>query len=186
MRKKVWIAISLQFVVVSFLGGCNQEPVPPPEEEILPEELAADPIAEEPEEYWFPDNLRWLTDSEKTRIIEIALATPESLEWRQKESQYKTKIGWIALRPDPSGKGYAGYCKHEYEVVAKGIPVYPEDLIILKGDQKVAEVYPCATIWFGEPNRWVVSVAVDLNEEKAVDVEDYPARNVPVIPDKTN
>ena len=179
MRKVLWLVIGL-FVVVLFLDGCNSEPAPLPEEEITPEELA--PVPEiTPEEFWFPDNLRWLTDSEKNKIIEIALATPKALEWLQKESRYEINIRWIALRPDPSGKGYAGYHKYKYEIVETGIPIYPEDLIILMGDEKVAEVYPDVTIWFGEPIKWVVSMAINLDEEKVVYIEDYPARYGPTL-----
>jgi hypothetical protein len=184
VEKFSWL-VTILFVVVLFLGGCNSVSTAISEEEIPPEELVPEPSSS-PEEYWFPDNLRWLTEAEKDRVIEIALATRKALEWLQKESQYKTEIKWIALRPDPSGKDYSGYNKYEYETVETGIPVYSDDMIILNGDQKVAEVYPDVTIWFGEPIKWVVSVAIDLDEEKAVFIEDYPARNGPTIPEKSD
>ena len=184
MRKGLWLAASLLVIAVLLLGGCAQPPPnpwPAPVSEILPAELPTD----------FPENLRWLTEEEKSRIIEIALNTPAALEWRQKESQYETRIGWIALTPSSDGEGYSGYRKFEYEIVATGIPrgtvdITPEDSperIVSIGVPEEAEIYPDVTIGFGEPVEWIVSVAIDMETEKVVFDEAYPARGI-VIPEE--
>lgn len=165
-------------------GGCSEPvltPYTPPVSSVMTDELPTD----------FPENLRWLTDEEKQKIIDIALNTPAAQEWLQKESQYKTNIDWIALNPDHEGEGYSGYQHFEYEIVGKGIPrgtldITPADshtTYRFTGVPEDAEIYPNVTIWFGEPARWVVSVAVDLEAERAVYVEDYPFRTGPTPPE---
>ena len=132
-----------------------------------------------------------LTEEEKEKAIEIALSTPAALEWRQKESQYKTSLGWIALNPNPEGEGYSGYRKFEYEIVEKGIPRGRVDItppgsperVVSVGVPEDAEIYPDVTIWFGEPAKWVVSVAVDLKAGKAVYDQGHPFRTGPTLPE---
>ena len=155
----------LLVVIVLLASGCSQQPSPPP---------AAVTPKEGPR--WFPENLRWLTDEEKNKAIEIALNTPSALEWQQKESQYKTVVGWIVLSRNPSGEGYSGYSKFEYGAVETGIPTQVSGDLGPLGNTSDAELYPNVTIWFGEPNKWVVSVAVDLKTEGAVFEEGYPSR----------
>ena len=167
-------------VVVLVVGGCafqNRNGLE--EDEIPPEERVGENIVE-PVEFWFPEALRWLTEGEKEKVIEIALNTPEALEWRQKEGAYKTRLDWIAMYPDSSGKGYNGYRHFDYEIVETGIPIYPPDRIVLIGEQKSAEIYPNVHISFGEPLMWQVSVVVDLEKEEAVYIDAYPARNSPI------
>ena len=141
--------------------------------------------------------LRWLTEEEKARLIEIALNTPEAKEWLEKEKQYKTSIGWIALNPNPEGEGYSGYRRFEYNIVEEGIPRGEVDITLPGSPERVvsigvpedAEIYPNVTIWFGEPEEWTVSVAIDLDSEKVVYDEDYPARRgiiIPPPPEKAN
>ncbi|MBI2860310.1 MAG: hypothetical protein HYX91_02235 [Chloroflexi bacterium] len=169
------------------LGGCAREaagpqpaPVPTPVSEVLPAEHPTD----------FPRNLRRLTEAEKGRAIEISLDTPAAREQRQKDSQYRTHISWIALDPSREGEGYSGYRKFDYDIVEKGIPRGTMDVtppgsperIVSVGVPDDAEIYPNVTISFGEPPRWIVSVAVDLDAEKAVYVEEYPFRTGPTLP----
>lgn len=124
IRKGLWLTAILLVILVLLAGGCTGQSARPPKEEKVPPEEKVEPVITEGSR-WFPDNLRPLTDDEKDKLIEIALNTPTALEWQQKESQYRTKIGWIALHPDPSGEGYSGYSKYEYEIVETGILVYP-------------------------------------------------------------
>ncbi len=185
MKKRLWLGVVLLMVVILIMGGCTKgalepHPSPAPVSAVLPAEHETD----------FPENLRWLTDEEKARLIEIALNTPKAQEWRQKESQYKTSIGWIALNPNPEGEGYSGYRKFEYEIVAEGIPRGTVDVtppgspekIVSVGVPEDAEIYPNVTIWFGEPAEWIVSVAIDLNGERVVYDESYPARKGIILP----
>ena len=175
-----WI-LSLAVVTVLLIGGCAiQKDDELKEDEVPPEERVSENIIE-PVEFWFPDALKWLTGSEKSKVIEIALNTPEVLEWLQKESIYRIQINWIAMYPDPSDGGYYSYRRFEYETVETGIPIYPPGRIVLHGDQKAAEIRPNVRISFGEPLEWIIDVAVDLDKEEAVYIDTYPPRH-PIVP----
>ncbi len=173
----------MEVVNVELMPGrpsAGPEPTPGPASGVFPAEHPRD----------FPENLRWLTDEEKVKLVEIALNTPKAQEWLQKESQYKTGISWLALNPNPEGEGYSGYRRFDYDIVATGIPrgkvdITPEgssERIVSEGVPEDAEIHPSVTIWFGEPTEWVVSVAVDIDSEKVVLEESYPARKGIVIP----
>ncbi len=179
---KQWLLVIVISAVVLATGGCTREPSPPPVPGPVPAPAPVTSVlpAEHPRD--FPENLRWLTEEEKEKAVGIALSTPQAQEWAQKESQYKTAIGWIALNPDPSGDGYSGYSKFEYEIVEKGIPRGRVDItppgsperVVSVGVPEDAEIYTDVTIWFGDPAEWIVSVAVDLKAGKAVYTEGYP------------
>ncbi|MDP3879250.1 MAG: hypothetical protein Q8Q07_02950 [Dehalococcoidales bacterium] len=169
-------------MMVFLTSGCAHENTPTPDEVSVPpiEPVSTMPT---PEEFWFPENLRQLSASEKNTIIEIVLNTPEASEWLQKESKYEISFDWAALYPDSSGTGYSGYMRYEYEIVETGIPVYPRGRAVL--DPRDAEkIYPDVTIRFGEPGKWIVSAAVDLEACKVVFVEGYPFRTPPIRPAK--
>lgn len=185
VRKGFWL-VALMLVSTTLLShGCS-EPVPTPEEELV-EPVSSVLYIEHTTD--FPENLRWLTDEEKAKITEIALSTDAAQEWLQKESQYKTRIDWIALTPSLEGEGYSGYEIFEYDTVEKGIPRGTVDLtppgstvkVVSIGVPDNAEIYPNVTIWFGEPKKWVVSVAVDVETGKVMYEEDYPYRTGPTI-----
>ncbi|MBI4303137.1 MAG: hypothetical protein HY665_02195 [Chloroflexi bacterium] len=180
--RKTLLAASSLVMVILLVVSCGEKPEPRPSPApvsgVLPGEHPTD----------FPENLRPLTDEEKAKLIRIALDTPSALEWRQKESQYKTDIGWIALYPSSSGKDYSGYRKFEYGIVEKGIPRGTIDVtppgsperIVSVGVPENAEIYPNVTILFG--TKWIVSVAIDLKTGKVVFDEDYPFRTGPTPP----
>jgi len=186
VKSCLWWVISMLFVLAIVTVGCSEPgaaPQPAPVSGILPAEHPTD----------FPENLRWLTEDEKARLMEMALATPAALEWRRKESQYTASISWIALTPSSSGEGYSGYRIFEYEIVETGIPRGEVDVtppgsaekIVSVGVPEEAEIYPCVHIHFGEPSVFTVMVAVDLEAGKAVYVDYYPQRRGPVPPTKT-
>ncbi len=175
--RRLWLAASLLVITALLMGGCAQptpSPQPTPVTGVLPAEHPTD----------FPENLRWLTEEEKARAVEMALDTPAASEWRQNESVYTASIGWIALTPGSPGEGYSGYRIFEYEIVAEGIPrgvidITPEgspEKIVSAGVPENAEIYPNVTLRFGEPAEWQVSVAVDLEANKVVFNEGYPTR----------
>ena len=120
------------------------------------------------------ESLRELTDGEKAKVIEIALNTPESLTWREKESQYRTSLDWVAIVWDGSEYEYSGWRRIDYEWEAD------ENL---KYVSESAVFYPWVTIWFGEPRQWIVQVAVDLKTEKVALVEEHPFRTGPTPPE---
>ena len=184
--KKFWLATILLLVVTLLMGSCAQSspnPQPAPVSEVLPAEHPTD----------FPENLKWLTEDEKVRLIEIALNTPKAQECLEQESEYTTRLSWAALFPSSTGEGYSGYQIFEYEIVEKGIPrgtvdVTPEgspEKIVSVGVQEDAEIYPCVHIHFVEPSVLIVMAAIDLDAEKTVYVDYYPQRRGPVLPTKT-
>jgi len=126
-----------------------------------------------PNEVW--ENLRWLTDSEKDRLTEIALNTPKALAYLEEYNQYRTRLGWIAIF-----KG--GYTIVDYEAVETGVPLYAPYV------PQTAVIYPMVHIHFEGPLIRVVMVAVDLNTEMAVFTESrsYPVRTGPTPPENTN
>lgn len=183
--KRLWLAASLLVALALLVGGCAGEapelrPSPVPVSGVIPAEHPTD----------FPENLRWLTDEEKARAVEMALGTPAASEWRQNESVYTASIGWIALTPGSPGEGYSGYRRFEYEIVAEGIPrgvidITPEgspERIVSVGVPDDAEIYPNVTLRFGEPAEWQISAAVDLEANKVVFNEGYPAEKGIKIP----
>ena len=187
MKKGLGLVAILLVIIVLLAGGCvkaTPKIQPAPVSGVLPAGHQTD----------FPENLRWLTEEEKEKAIEIALSAPAALEWQQKESQYETSIDWIALNPNPSGEGYSGYRRFEYEVVEEGIPRGSVDVtppgsperIVSVGVPEDAEIYPSVNIVFGEPAKFIVSVAVDLKAEKVVYDEGYPFRKGPTLPEKTD
>ena len=122
---------------------------------------------------------RELTEGEKDRVMEIALNTPQASKWRTKESKYKTGLRWIAVVWENSEASEWLSLDYEWEA-DENYQFIPESAII----------YPEVIICFGEPRQWIVQVAVDLDTEKVVLVEEYPARGgptpkPPVRPKKT-
>ena len=175
MKKTLWLAVILLFVTPLFAGGCSEsvpDMHPPPVSGVLPAEHPTD----------FPENLRWLTEEEKAKLVEVALGTPAAQEWLQKESRYTTGLSWLALNPNPEGDGYSGYRRFDYDIVATGIPrgtveITPEgssERIVSEGVPEDAEIHPSVMIWFGEPAEWIVSVAIDLETWEVVYQEDSP------------
>jgi hypothetical protein len=193
MKMMLWLAIALPLLTPFITGGCSEpaiatqvEPVTAPElattpqgppapiTEIVPAELPRD----------FPESLRWLTEEEKAKLVEIALDTPIVQERLQKESQYRTDIGWIALYPSSRGEGYSGYWKFEYEIVEIGIPRGEVDMspegssvkIVSEGVPEDAEIYPDVAIFLGEPTKLIISIAIDLESWEVIFQEERPSR----------
>jgi len=115
---------------------------------------------------------RELTDIEKDRVVEIALNTPEALRQLETENKHKTtEVDWLAIVWDNSRWSAYWHIRSEWETD----PNY--ELV-----SEAAVFYPAVTIRFGEPEEWLVTVAVDLGTEKAVLVQEYPARKGPRPP----
>ncbi len=185
VRDGFWVVVSLLVIAGLLTGGCTQSaPLQPaPVSGVLPAEHPTD----------FPKNLRWLTEEEKERIIEIAMSTPRAQECLGEESEYTSRISWVALTPSSTGKGYSGYRIFEYEIVKEGIPRgtvdiippgYPEKIVSV-GVSEEDEIYPCVHLHFAEPLALTIMAAIDLEKEKSVYVDYYPQRRGPVLPTKT-
>ncbi|MBI2853107.1 MAG: hypothetical protein HYX84_08460 [Chloroflexi bacterium] len=183
MRRMI-IALLMVLVLLSAIAGCA-EPTPPPSGPApyltpTPAPVTGILPAEHPRD--FPENLRELTDEEKQKAINIALATPEAQEQLKQSSNYTATIGWIALFPNKEGEGYSGYKKFDYGIVKEGIPRGEVDVtppgsperVVSIGVPEDAGIYPVVDIGWREPLWWNMSVAIDLKTEKVVFIENYP------------
>ncbi|MBA7589589.1 hypothetical protein ES708_31675 [subsurface metagenome] len=151
MRKALWLAISLLVVVVLLVGGCAGHPKG-------------------------MKSLRWLTDAEKERVIEIALNTPEALSLLEKESQYETSVNWVAINWLKNGMAICGF---DYECVDKGIPAtVPES----------AEFYSQVEIYIGEPAyypKYLLRVAINPDTGEVAHVQQHGLKKLPTAPGYT-
>ena len=147
------------------LIGCR-----PPEQPIVqpPDQPAAQPpdqpAVQPPEqrfsvpEPWQPTGrLPWkLTDSEKAKVVDIFLNTPEVSEWLQNQERYRiSKIEWYALWDGGMG-GMGKYSEEKVEDLKVGAP---------GGPPNEADFYPGLTIIGDERN---LQIAIDLTLETAV------------------
>jgi hypothetical protein len=116
-----------------------------------------------------------LTETEKAKVIEIALDTPEVKEWLEKESKYRAELVWVAINykdTEPYERSWMRILDYDEieeaaELVSEWTEVYPGVVIHFAS---TAEVYKMRQ---GEPLQFVVQVTVDLNTKKAVDVDMY-------------
>ena len=133
-------------------------------------------------------SLRWLTDAEKDRVIEIALNTPEALKQLEKDSHYETRLSWIAIVWRNSE--YSEYRGLDYEWVEEEIlPPPPDNLppgVVLSTVPESAEFYSRVVINFGEPPQWQVMAAINPDTGKVALVEENPFRRGPTPPKEGN
>jgi len=166
VRKGLWLAASLLVVIALLAGGCVGHPRG-------------------------MKDVRWLTEDEKNRVIEIALGTPEA-SGRLKEygSQYTASLGWVAIVWGNSE--YSEWRSFDYDIVETGVPrgtveINPEgssEKIRVEGVSGSAEFYAWVVINFGEPPEWQVYVAVNPDTGKVALVEENPFRTGPTLPEE--
>jgi hypothetical protein len=148
MRKGLWLTISLLLIVALLVVGCTGHPKG-------------------------IESLRWLTDAEKDRLIEIALNTPEALSLLEKGSQYETRVGWAAINWRDNGGEVTLF---DYECVEKGVP---------EGVPESAEFYSQVEIYIGEPDyypKYLLNVAINPDTGKVVHVVGHPLKKLPMAP----
>jgi len=131
-------------------------PVPTPPSTIVPAEL--------PEGM---KSLRWLTEEEKAKVIEIALNTPEAKEARERYSIYKTGLRWVAIMKNESGG--LSLWGFDYEMVENVPETIPEE----------AAFYSQAEILFGEPEQVLLRVAVNPDTGEVAHVEEHGLKILP-------
>jgi hypothetical protein len=113
-------------------------------------------------------NLRNLTEAEKARAVEIALATDEAQAQVKQGITYKSDQQWIGI-----SKGFLKATElnvFDYDAWEKGVP---ENL------PSSAVIYPYVSLTFGEPERLLIMVAVDLESGKAVWVDSMGLKSLP-------
>jgi hypothetical protein len=182
---KLWIPVIILLLFSAFSGvGCNNRTETPSGESpaIIPETIIPDAGEVTLERYFFPENLKQLTDGEKDKAVAIALETREAQELFQKYGEYTTRLQWIVMYRDPSGEGCAAYQWFEYEIVETGIPIYKSpNRVINQADDENAEIYPNVHITFGDPAEYMLSVAVDMKKETAIHSDLYPGNMGPHV-----
>ncbi len=119
----------------------------------------ATPFSQHPAE--LTKNLKWLTEEEKDKVIEIALSTPEAIEATERYGVYRTSLSWVAIKQNVSRGGSSW--SFDYEKVENIPEMIPED----------AKFYSRVEILFGEPEQLLMRIAVDLDTEKAVRVDGH-------------
>ena len=183
MKFRIQVIILLLITAVSVVGCTTRAEIPPGESSAtIPETRIPDAGEIILERYFFPENLRPLTDEEKEKTVAIAMETPEAQELLQEWGEYTTRLQWIVMYREPSGEGYAAYQWFEYEIVETGIPIYKSsNRVINQPDDSNAEIYPNVHITFGEPAAYMLAVAVDTEKETAIHTDLYPANMGPSI-----
>jgi hypothetical protein len=111
------------------------------------------------------ESIRWLTDEEKDKVIEIALNTPEATDMSKEYGVNKTGISWVAIEWQ-NGVSMHGF---DYEMVSKVPDNVPE----------TAEFYSRVEIYFGEPERVLMEVAVNPDTCKVARIITHPLKRLP-------
>ena len=149
VRKTLWLLASILVIAVLLATGCAGHPKG-------------------------MKSLRWLTDAEKERVIEIALNTPEAASAREGYGHYEASVKWVAI--NWRNHHAAEICVLDYECVDEGVPAdVPES----------AEFYSGVEINFGEPPRCLVSVAVNPDTGKVAFVWSIGLKIWPTAPGYT-
>jgi len=122
------------------------------------------------------DSPQELTDSQKQKIVEIILDSPEAKEQPPTESIYNTSLFWTAFIWDDSGYSYMSSVNFESWEDDPGYKDIPES----------ARWYPGANLYYGDPQaptaEWLIEAKVDLNAEKIVYINSMPYHAAPLIP----
>jgi hypothetical protein len=106
-----------------------------------------------------PDTPRQLTEGEESQVVEIALSAPEVSEWLEKSVEYRTELSWFA-QTDSDWRSW-GY---DMDFIAS--IEMPPDVAF--------RWYPGAIVGIGSPQQRIISVIVDLDEDRAVHIVSQP------------
>jgi len=140
VRKGLSLAASLLVVIALLMGGCVRNSG-------HPEGMKS---------------LRWLTDDEKDKVIEIALSSPKALYYKTGYSRYEVELQWIGVTWENSEPSSIGIV--EYEWMDEATELFQEE----------EAVFPGVRIYFGELPELSLDVAVDLETETAIDLLALP------------
>ena len=169
--------LAILIAVVSAISGCKSDGktlslsegagVPPPAAPTVPPPSAT-PLTFDLSKKPVP-----LTEGEKNRVLEIALATPEARAELDKGTTYRTEMEWGAILweedPNPGRTvGVAGaFWVLDYDIADTGLPSFVNPHAV---------IYPRVLIRFGEPVEWNVGVTVDRTTWKIVRVDKSPPK----------
>jgi hypothetical protein len=100
-------------------------------------------------------------------VIDIALNTPEAIEARETYGNYRTMLGWVAIVWQ--GSNASELWGLDYEMVDKIPDNVPES----------AEFYSRVEIYFGEPERVLLRVALNPDTGEVANVEAHGLKILP-------
>ena len=153
--------VALILAMVALVAGCQQDP-----RSIRIDNAGAEGF----------DGPQELTDSQKQKVVDIILNSPEAKEKPPTESIYHTSLFWTAFIWEDSGYSYQSSVNFENW----------EDDPRYKGIPESARWYPGATLYYGDPQastaEWLIQANVDLGAEKVVYINSMPYHAAPLIP----
>ena len=154
-------SIALIMAIVALIAGCSHDP----------RTIRIDNVGTK----GF-DSPQELTDSQKQRIVEIILNSPEAREQPTTESIYRTWLMWTAIVWDNSHYSYMSSFDLEDVEADPEYQTVPES----------AGWYPGATLYFGDPQaptaEWLIQAHVDLDADKVVYINSSPYSAAPFTP----
>ena len=122
------------------------------------------------------DGPQELTDSQKQKVVDIILNSPEAKEKPPTESIYHTSLFWTAFIWDDSGYSYKSSVNFESWEDDPGYKDIPESV----------RWYPGATLYYGDPQastaEWLIQANVDLDAGKVVYINSMPYHAAPLTP----
>jgi hypothetical protein len=159
VKRPLCLAVSLFFAVCFLSSGCARtepDPQPVPVPEVLPSGYVRG-----------MESPRWLTDAEKERVVEIALGTPQAIEAKETYGTYRIILGWVGIvwRVNHASELWG----IDYEMVDNVPDNVPQS----------AEYYSRVDIYFGEPERVLLRVAVNPDTGKVAHVEAHGLKILP-------
>ncbi|MFH0769246.1 MAG: hypothetical protein V1932_06745 [Chloroflexota bacterium] len=154
-------SIALIVAIVALVAGCSHDP-----RSIRIDNVGARGF----------DSPQELTDSQKQKVVDIILNSPEAKEKPPTESIYNTSLFWTAFIWDDTGYSYQSSVRFESW----------EDDPTYKDIPESVRWYPGATLYYGDPQaptaEWLIQANVDLNAEKVVYINSMPYHATPLTP----
>ena len=107
---------------------------------------------------------RKLTEEEKERLVEIALDTPEAKQSHEKYDEYAVAMFW----------GYLNWRLKDGEYQAGGSQLVQDtgyDENPFSENDRDGELYYFVSLYFGEPSKEMVTVAINPDNEEVANVQ---------------
>lgn len=116
-------------------------------------------------------SLRWLTDDEKAKIIDIVLLETKVAKYLSEYNHFEIDLSWIAIVWENSESSEWWGIKYDWES--------DTNLGLVSGE---AEFYTRAIVNLGDPPQWQVMAAINPDTGKVALVEESPYRTGPNPP----
>ena len=171
MHKTILILATLLVAISIFFGACNSNPsytptLAPPASAPIPPPISGVLSSGHPQGM---ERLKWLTEEEKGKVIDASLSTPEAVAAKETYGTYKTMLGWVGIVW--RGSHPAELWGFDYEMVDN----IPRNVL------EAAEFYSRVEIYFGEPERVLLRVAVNPDTGEVANVETHGLKLLPPV-----